>query len=157
MSPCLGPGSTCEEHDNTFTCYCAKVPYHQPNICHFWYATTILMTIKSTPYNYKCENSRQNSQNRPKFPILCAEKYASLKKVITITAIINIVDSGPDREVLREGDRNGRPCCCWLHWIQSCCGKSWNLSLTLFHRAAIFKLTILNANARILLQRESNI
>jgi len=24
VSPCLGPGSTCEEHDNTFTCYCAK-------------------------------------------------------------------------------------------------------------------------------------
>ena len=39
VSPCLGPGSTCEEHDNTFTCYCAKVPYHQPDICHFWYAT----------------------------------------------------------------------------------------------------------------------
>ena len=79
------------------------------------------------------------------------------KKVITITTIINLVDSGPNREVLREGDRNGRPCCCWLHGIQPCCGKSWNLSLTLFHRAAIFKLTILNANARILLQRESNI
>ena len=25
VSPCLGPGSSCEEHDNTFTCYCAKV------------------------------------------------------------------------------------------------------------------------------------
>jgi len=24
VSPCLGPGSSCEEHDNTFTCYCAK-------------------------------------------------------------------------------------------------------------------------------------
>ena len=95
VSPCLGPGSTCEEHDNTFTCYCAKVPYHQPDICHFWYAT----------------------------------------------AIINLVDPGPDREVLREGDRNGRPCCCWLHWIQPCCGKSWNFSFASFHRAAIFKLT----------------
>ena len=111
VSPCLGPGSTCEEHDNTFTCYCAKVPYHQPDNFNFWYAT----------------------------------------------AIINLVDPGPDREVLREGDRNGRPCCCWLHWIQPCCGKSWNFTLASFHRAAIFKLTILNANALIFLQRESNV
>ena len=80
-------------------------------------------------------------KNRPKLRIVCAKKYAGLKKVIT--TIINLVDPGPDREVLREGDCNGRPCCSWLHWIQPCCGKSRNLSLASFHRAAIFKLTIL--------------
>ena len=50
------------------------------DICRFWYATALFWPVKLT----KCENSQQITnlgQNRPKLRVLCAKKYAGLKKV----------------------------------------------------------------------------
>ena len=59
-------------------------PCHIPHFCPYWYTTALFRHLKV--HTKKWVNSRQNSQNwpkRPKFYILYANKYTSLKKYTT--------------------------------------------------------------------------
>ena len=49
-----------------------------PHICQFWYTMVLSGPVK---VHQKCAIARQNSQKRPKFCVLYAKKYTSLKKV----------------------------------------------------------------------------
>ena len=70
VSPCLGPGSTCEEHDNTFTCYCAKV--------------TIIVTI----------NNNNNNTNNNNTVIIISYKGRTGKFCEKVVAMADLVVAG---------------------------------------------------------------
>ena len=59
----------------------------KPDICHFWYATALLRSVKSTQnvrnFGTKYPKLVKTGQNRPQFLVLYAKNYASLKKYTT--------------------------------------------------------------------------